>query len=252
VRATSTVRPETVVAAPRRFVIAMLLCVPGIIAYNWWAIVPFRPGLLQSVNSFFSDLEVKGARDAALFGRLDVLAGTLFLLALVLSRRPERERRWEWALFVTFAAAAAAGGLFPFSCAEGTDPACRTAEWHFELPVHHYMHVVLSAVEFLSVTAALLLARRRTRRGVSHPVEARAFRWLAAIVVVGYLPLAVAYFSDRLAALVEPVYFIAFSLATFTEVAGAAWEGRRSTLRSPSEAAARRASRTPCRSCLRR
>ena len=41
--------------------------------------------------------------------------------------------------------------------------------------------------------------------------------------------LAVAYFSDRLAALVEPVYFIAFSLATFTEVAGAAWEARTST-----------------------
>ena len=206
--------------------IATFLCVPAIVAYNWWAIVPFRRGLLQSVNSFFSDLEVKGARDAALFGRLDVLAGTLFLIALVLSRRPGRERRWEWALFVTFAVAAAAGGLFPFSCAEGTDSACRTAEWHFELPAHHYMHVLLSAVEFLSVTAALLVAWRRTRRGASHPVEARAFRWLGTIVIAGYLPLAVAYFSDRLAALVEPVYFLAFSLAAFTEVAGAAWEAR--------------------------
>jgi hypothetical protein len=38
--------------------------------------------------------------------------------------------------------------------------------------------------------------------------------------------LAVAYFSDRLAALIEPVYFLAFSLATFTEVAGAAWDAR--------------------------
>jgi len=228
VRATSTGSRDTAVAAPRRFVVATFLCVPAIVAYNWWAIVPFRRGLLRSVNSFFSDLEVKGARDAALFGRLDLVAGTLFLVALVLSRLPERERRWEWSLFVTFAAAAAGGGLFPFSCAEGTDSACRTAEWHFELPLHHYMHVLLSAVEFLSVTVALLLAWRRTRRAPSHPVEARAFQWLAAIVVIGYLPLAVAYFSDRLAALVEPVFFLAFSLAAFTEVAGAMWAARTS------------------------
>jgi hypothetical membrane protein len=233
VRPTGIVRREAIVAVPRRFAIATFLCVPATVAYNWWAIVPFRRGLLESVNSFFSDLEVKGARDASLFGRLDLLAGTLFLAALILSRRRERERRWEWALFVTFATAAAGGGLFPFSCAEGTDPACRTAEWHFELPLHHYMHVLLSAVEFLSVTAALIVAWRRTRRGGSNPVEARVFRWLTAIVVVGYLPLAVAYFTDRLAALVEPVYFLAFSVAACTEVAGAAWESRSTAAPDP-------------------
>ena len=205
-----------------RFAVAVLLCVPAVIAYNWWVIVPFRHGLLTSVNSFFSDLEVKGARDAALFGKLDLLAGLLFLAALVLSHRREPDRRWEWRLFLTFAIAAGAGGLFPFSCAEGTDSACRTSEWHFELPAHHYAHVLLSAVEFLSATAALLVAWRRTRRPGTNPVEARAFQWLTGIVVIGYLPLAVAYFSDRLAALVEPMYFLAFSLAVLTEVAGAA------------------------------
>jgi hypothetical protein len=192
------------------------------VAYNWWAIVPFRHGLLRSVNSFFSDLEVKGARDAALFGRLDVIAGSLFLVALVLAHRPERERQWEWRLFMTFAAAAGAGGLFPFSCAEGTDASCRSAEWHFELPFHHYMHVLLSAIEFLSVTVAMLLAWRRTRRSDPQTAEARAFRWITGVVVIGYVPLAVAYFSDHLAALVEPVFFLAFSLAVFTEVVGAA------------------------------
>ena len=95
-------RRKPIVAAPRRFVIATFLCVPAVVAYNWWAIVPFRRGLLQSVDSFFSDLEVKGARDAALFGRLDVVAGGLFLVALVLSRRRDPERRAEWMLFVTF------------------------------------------------------------------------------------------------------------------------------------------------------
>lgn len=205
-----------------RYAVAVALCAPAVIAYNWWVIVPFRHGLLTSVNSFFSDLEVKGARDAALFGKLDLVAGLLFLAALLLVHRRDPDRRWEWRLFVTFAAAAGAGGLFPFSCAEGTDSACRTAEWHFELPAHHYAHVLLSAVEFLSATAALLMAWRRTRRPGSHPVEARAFQWLTGLVVIGYLPLAVAYFSDRLAALVEPLYFLAFSLAVFTEVAGAA------------------------------
>jgi hypothetical protein len=107
-----------------------------------------------------------------------------------------------------------------------------------ELPFHHYMHVLLSAVEFLSVTAALLLAWRRTRRSNLQTGEARAFRWLTGVVVIGYLPLAVAYFSDRLAALVEPVFFLAFSLAVLTEVVGAAQEHARNL--------SRRASRTPC------
>jgi len=198
---------------------AIALCVPAVVAYNWWIIVPFRHGLLTSVNSFFSDLEVKGARDAALFGRFDVIAGTLFVAALLLSRRRDPDRRAEWRLFLTFAIAAAAGGLFPFSCAEGTDASCRTAEWHLQLPAHHYAHVLLSAVEFLSATAALLLAWRRTRRSDTHPVEAIAFRCLTAIVIIGYVPLAIAYFTDQYAALVEPVYFLAFSLAVFTEVA---------------------------------
>jgi hypothetical protein len=195
------------------------MCVPAVVAYNWWIIVPFRHGLLTSVNSFFSDLEVKGARDAGLFGRLDVIAGTLFVAALLLSRGRDPTRRAEWRLFLTFAIAAAAGGLFPFSCAEGTDSACRTAEWHLHLPAHHYAHVLLSAVEFLSASAALLLAWNRTRRSDSNSAEALAIRCLTAIVIVGYIPLAIAYFSDRYAALVEPAYFLAFSLAVLTEVA---------------------------------
>jgi hypothetical protein len=222
VTASSTSRHITAIARPSRFAIATFVCVPAIVAYNWWTIVPFRRGLLRSVNSFFSDLEVKGARDAALFGRLDVIAGSLFLVALVLAHRPERERQWEWRLFMTFAAAAGAGGLFPFSCAEGTDSSCRAAEWRLQLPFHHYMHVLLSAIEFLSVTVALLLAWRRTRQSDPQTPEARAFQWLTGIVVIGYLPLAVTYFSDRLAALVEPVFFLAFSLAVLTEVIGAA------------------------------
>jgi hypothetical protein len=208
-----------------RYAVAVVVCIPAVVAYNWWIIVPLRHGLLTSVNSFFSDLEVTGARDADLFGRLDVIAGTLFTAALLLSHRGDRERRAEWRLFLTFAIAAGAGGLFPFSCAEGTDSACRTAEWHLQLPAHHYAHVLLSAVEFLAATAALLLAWRRTRRSDSHTAEARAFRWLTAIVIVGYAPLAIAYFTDRYAAVVEPVYFLAFSLAAFTEVATSGYSG---------------------------
>ncbi len=108
-----------------RFSLAVTVCIPAVLAYNWWLIVPFRHGLLTSVNSFFSDLEVKGAPDASVFGKLDVIAGALFLAALLLSYRRERPGRAEWRLFVTFAIAAGAGGLFPFSCAEGTDSACR-------------------------------------------------------------------------------------------------------------------------------
>jgi hypothetical protein len=208
---------------PYRYIAAVAVCVPAVLTYNWWLIVPFRHGLLESVNSFFSDLEVKGAPDAALFGHLDVTAGCLFLAALLLVGPAEPRRRLERQLFMTFAIAVAVGGLFPFSCAEGTDTACRHAEWHLQLPASHYMHVLCSAVEFLTVSIAVLLAWRNTRRDRAGSSEAVVFRWLAVAIAIGYAPLAVAYFSDHLAALIEPAFFLMFSAAVVTEVAGQPW-----------------------------
>jgi len=193
-----------------------ITAVLGAVAYNWWVAVPFLHRLLPSIDSFFSDLEVKGARDAAVFGHLDVLAGSLFVVALLLASRPTPQRRVERGLFVAFALAVGAGGLFPFSCAEGTDQSCRSAEWHFQLPIDHYLHVVCSAVEFLTISSAILLAWHVTRHRST--IESRLFRGIGIAVLVGYVPLAFAYFSDHDAALVEPVFFALFTAAVLTEV----------------------------------
>jgi hypothetical protein len=204
-------------------VLAVALCIAAIAAYNWWVEVPFQHRL-ASVDSFFSDLEVRGAPGAALYSHLDIVAGTLFLLALALVRPTTRERRIEWWLFAGFAIAATAGGVSPFSCAEGANSVCRHAEWHFQLPLSHYLHMLFGILEFAAITAAIIVAWRRTSRLGAATAEATAFRWLAVIVVVGYVPLAIAYIGDRLGALVEPVFFVAFSAAMLTEIAAAAAE----------------------------
>jgi hypothetical protein len=206
-----------------RGTLAVAVCVAAIAAYNWWVAVPYEHRL-ASVDSFFSDLEVRGAPGAALYAHLDIVAGTLFLLALCLVLPATRARRTEWWLFTGFAVAATAGGLFPFSCAEGADSVCRRAEWHFQLPLSHYLHMLFGIFEFAAITAAVIVARRRTSRLGAATAEATAFRWLAVIVVVGYGPLAIAYIGDRLGAFVEPVFFVAFSAAMLTEIVAAAGE----------------------------
>ena len=63
---------------------AKVLAVAGVVAYNWWVVVPFVPGLMPSVNGFFSDLEATGRPHAALMADADFAAGLLMIAALVL------------------------------------------------------------------------------------------------------------------------------------------------------------------------
>ena len=61
-----------------------MLSVGGVLAYNWWVVVPFVPGMMPSVNGFFSDLEVNGRPYAGLLSDADMLAGVLMVAALLL------------------------------------------------------------------------------------------------------------------------------------------------------------------------
>lgn len=89
-------------------------------------------------------------------------------------------------------------------------------EWHLELPLHHYIHVISGMAEFFLVTTALVLAERRTRGQATH--EAHAFRILLKGLIVGYPLLGAAYLTDRLGTLVEPVFFAIFSGTIITEL----------------------------------
>jgi hypothetical protein len=182
----------------------------GVVAYNWWVAVPFVPGLMGSRNEFFSDLEVPGLRDADLMQRADLVAGVLLLIALLVrgaSGRQGARREWKW--LVAFAAAGAIGGRFPYVCSEGLSATCRNLEWHLQLPLHHYIHVLSGIAEFLFLTLAVVVAVRRTRGETNW--EARAFRVILKVLIVGYPLLGFVYLSDRWGAFVEPIFFVSFS-----------------------------------------
>ena len=202
---------------PGRVVVARFAVVGGVVAYNWWVVVPFVPGLMPSVNGFFSDLEATGRPYASDMAHADLLAGILMVAALAL-RGPlvagSVRREWKW--MVAFAVAGALGGRYTYACAEGLSAACRSMEWHLRLPVHHYVHVVSGITEFATLTVAAALAARRTRGQATAVARLYARIWTA--LLVGYPFLAASYLFDKLGTLVEPYFFVLFSVMVLAEV----------------------------------
>jgi hypothetical protein len=194
-----------------------VLGLTGVAAYNWWVVVPFVPGLLPSPDAFFSDLEATGSRDATVMQHADLAAGLLLMAAFLLrGSAGRRGARAEWKWMIAFAAAGAVGGKFSYACAEGLSATCRRLEWHLQLPLHHYIHVVSGIAEFAFLTTAVALAVRRTRGETTR--EARIFRYLLRGLVVGYPVLGLVYLTDRLGAFVEPVFFVIFSVMVVVEL----------------------------------
>ncbi|MGD0312672.1 MAG: DUF998 domain-containing protein [Acidimicrobiales bacterium] len=196
---------------------AKVLGVAGVLAYNWWVVVPFVPGLMPSVNGFFSDLEATGRPHAALMSDADMAAGVLMVAALLLrgsTAAHGRRREWKW--MVAFALAGAVGGRYPYACAEGLSATCRRLEWHLQLPLHHYVHVVSGIAEFATLTVAAVIAWRRTRHDGTG--QARIYSGVVTTLLIGYPLLGLVYLTDRLGTLVEPVFFVAFSVMVMAEL----------------------------------
>jgi Protein of unknown function (DUF998) len=214
----SGLRPSSVTEEDAaRLTAAKVLGVGGVVAYNWWVVVPFVPGLMPSVNGFFSDLEATGRPHADLMADADMIAGVLLVAALLLrGSRAQGGVRKDWKWMVAFAVAGAVGGRYTYACSEGLSATCRQMEWHLQLPVHHYIHVVSGIAEFATLTTAVIIARRRTRNDGTP--EARVYAWLVRTLVVGYPLLALVYLTDRLGTLVEPIFFVAFSAAVLTHL----------------------------------
>jgi hypothetical protein len=182
----------------------------GLLAYNWWVLAPFKHGLMRSPDELFSNLEVTGQPYAIVMQRADVTAGILLLLAFILAgSRAVVEGRREWLGMVVFAMAGAIGGLFPQVCADGLSPACMSAEWHFRLAASQYVHDGSGVIEFAGITLALLLAIMRVRGNTS--VTARGYRFIGWVVLVAYPVLGVSYLFDFYGAVIEAVFFSAFT-----------------------------------------
>jgi Protein of unknown function (DUF998) len=198
-----------------------LVGLAGLVLYNWWLAVALgwlgRGALITSPDSLFSDLEAPGRPYATVFRTLDVVAGSLVLVGLLLrGRHAPGGRRREWTLLVVFAVAVVIGGLFPYVCAEGISASCRAAEWHFHLPWRHYVHVVAGVAEFLAASGATLVAWCRTSGRPGW--VARMVRVIGVVLLVAYPLIGVSYLTDRLGALVEPLFFVGFSAVVAVEL----------------------------------
>ena len=200
-----------------RQVAAQALGIAGLLAYNWWVLVPLRPGLMVSPSELFSDLEVPGQPFAAAMQHADLLSGLLLLSAFsIVGSKVIPRGRGEWWSIVVFASAGVTAALFPEACPDGISAACRHLEWTFQLPVHHYIHIVASVFEFGAITAALWLAYRRTREQRSP--SAMVYRILAVAALPAYLLLGAAYLFNAWGGAMEAVFFVAFSAIVVTEL----------------------------------
>jgi hypothetical protein len=209
--------PRTADRHEARLVTARVAAVAGVVFYNWWVVVPFVPGLMPSVNGFFSDLEATGRPHAQLMSDADMAAGVLMLAALLLRGSHASggvRREWKW--MIAFAMAGTIGGRFPYACSEGLSASCRRMEWQLQLPVHHYIHVVAGIAEFAFLTVAAIMAMQRTRRAGAP--SARLYTWVVRGLFVGYPLLGAVYLTDRLGTLIEPVFFVLFCTMLLAEV----------------------------------
>lgn len=191
--------------------IAWILGIGGLLAYNWWVLVPFKPGLLRSPDEFFSNLEVTGQPYAAAMQHLDVLSGLLLLAAFaVVGFHAIAAGRQEWLGLIVFALSGLIGGLFPQVCEDGVSVACMDAERHFQLPLSQYVHDGAGIIEYIGITLALLLAVRRTRS--QRTPTARTYRALAVGAAIMYPILGLTYLINKLGAVVEGVFFVGFAV----------------------------------------
>jgi hypothetical protein len=195
--------------------IAWLAALGGLLAYNWWVLVPLKPGLLRSPDEFFSNLEVAGQPYATVMQHLDVLSGLLILAAFAtVGFASIRTGRREWLGLIVFAISGLIGGLFPQVCEDGV--ACMNAERHFQLPLTQYVHDGAGVVEFIGITLALLLAVRRTRS--QRTVTARTYRVLAIGAAIMYPVLGLTYMINKLGAIVEGVFFAEFTVMVIVQL----------------------------------
>jgi hypothetical protein len=197
---------------------AWVFAITGLAAYNWWLLVPFVPGLMRSPSEIFSNLEVSGQPYAAVMQHADLTAGLLLAAAFALagSRSMPAGRR-EWMAMMVFAIAAALGGIFPEACADEVSASCWHREWTFQLPLSQYLHIVVGVIEFGAITLALVLAFRRTRDRRGGP--ALVYRVLLKGSLAAYLLLGLAYLLNRLGGIMEPVFFVGFTIVAVTQLA---------------------------------
>jgi hypothetical protein len=200
-----------------RRAVAWIFGIAGLLAYNWWVLVPLKPGLMHSPSELFSNLEVTGQPFATAMQHADLLSGLLLTGAFLAAGSRSVPDGWQdWLGMTVFAASGALGGLCPETCADEISARCRAMEWSFQLPLQQYVHIVAGILEFGAITVALVLAFHRTRgeRGIS----ARVYRDMVIAAAAAYPLLGAAYMLNSLGGAMEAVFFTGFTVMVLTEL----------------------------------
>jgi len=214
-----------------RHAAAWIFGIAGLLVYNWWVLVPLRPGLMTSPSELFSNLEVTGQPFATWMQHADLLSGLLLAGAFLATGGRSIPGGWrDWLGMMVFAASGALGGFCPESCADEISARCRAMEWSFQLPFQQYVHIVAGILEFAGITAAVLLAFHRTRG--EKGITARVYRDMVIAGAVAYPLLGAAYILNSLGGVIEAVFFTGFTVIVLTELSERTGLGRRQRLDS--------------------
>jgi hypothetical protein len=200
-----------------RKIIAWISGILGLISYNWWILAPFKSGIITSPNQLFSDLEINGQPYANVMQHLDLISGILFLITfLFLINRSNIKRNYESLALIGFGIFAALGGVFSETCSDTTNAVCRHLEISMKLPAQQYLHLLFGIAEFGFITIALFFAYYRTKK--KRTKIAKIYRFLFVGAFIAYPLLGLAYVTNRLGAIIEPVFFTAFSIIILVQL----------------------------------
>jgi len=190
---------------------AWFLGISGLLAYNWWVLVPFRPGIMTSFNQLFSDLEIDGRPYATAMQHADLASGLLLLAAFIIIGNRNRITNFkEYISMLVFAIGGAIGGIFSETCSDTTSALCRHLEVRFQLPAHHYLHIIAGIIEFGAITFSLYHAYQRTKG--KNNLIAKIYKYLGRGAMIAYPLIGLAYLTNKLGGFVEIFFFIAFSI----------------------------------------
>ena len=175
--------------------------------------------MLGPFNELFSDLEIDGRPYSVAMQHADLASGVLLLIVfLILGSRKKIKNFKEWLYMVIFSIGGMVGGIFSESCSDTTSAVCRHKEIRFQLPAHHYLHIIAGIIEFGSITIALYLARQRTRN--QNTQVAKVYNILTKGALFGYPLLILAYLTNYFGGFIEMFFFLAFTMIVVTQI----WE----------------------------
>ena len=197
---------------------AKVLGVAGVLAYNWWVVVPFVPGLMPSVNGFFSDLEATGRPHADLMSDADLVAGVLLLAALLLRGSAARHGvRRGVEMDGGLRGGRRGGGPLSLRLFRGPErhlPHSWNGTCSFRSTTTSTWSRASPSSPRLTIAAVIAMRRTRQRRDPRGPRLLGGGQGSGR----GYPLLGLVYLTDRLGTFVEPIFFITFSAMVLAEL----------------------------------